>query len=78
MKTITRDEMIGDYTATVEDISRLGLIVEALTGFIRDAHGEDRSAFRTDLMRYESLLAHATALRLRILAKLNETNPDEA
>ncbi len=78
MNTLTRDEIIGDYNATVEDISRLGQIVEQLECFITDSHGEDRSAFKTDLLKYRALLNHATALRLRILVKLNETNPDEA
>ena len=78
MKTLTRDQIIRDYTATVTDITLLELIVESLTCFIRDAHGEDRSAFKTDLLKYQALLTKALELRLRILVKLNETNPDEA
>lgn len=72
MKTnMTREEMEADLKATHDDIERLAAIVENLRGFVLHSAGEDRSGFRMDLFKYESLLLQAQRLAVSIENRLN-------
>lgn len=66
-----RADCQADLDATHDDIERLHAVVENLTRFIQEAHGEDRRTYRIDVMRFESLLNHAQKLALVIKAKLD-------
>lgn len=61
------NEMLADRRATERDVRVLNEIVEALTTFIEEPHGEDRSRFRTDLLKYTSLRSEG----LHLLDKIN-------
>lgn len=63
---IPLEEMKGDLSATNRDIARLISIVRHLDAFIEDSHGEDRSLFRIDLMRFRSMLSEGLELKKTI------------
>lgn len=63
--------MQADLDATCEDIDRLQAVVENLTRFITESHGEDRSRWRIDVMRFESLLGKALKLKDAIKLRLD-------
>jgi hypothetical protein len=67
MIALTKEEIQADLKATEKDIERLVAITRNLDAFIRDSLGEDRSAFRTDLVKYQGLLEQAEGLHVRIL-----------
>lgn len=65
-------EMTADLAATQRDIGRLEAIVENLREFINDACGEDRRAFKIDLMKLEVALEHGRKLSKAISRKIAE------
>lgn len=67
-------EIERDLENTNSDILYLGNIVQGLHLFIQDNGDEDRSGFKTDLLKYETLLNHAKELRIRIQAALESKN----
>lgn len=61
--TITKAEAQADWRATRRDIERLEAIVENLSGFINDSHGETRFLpYKAHLFLYESLLRQAYSI----------------
>lgn len=69
---IPLEEMEGDLNATIRDISRLEIILQNIRGFIQDSHGEKRSNFHIDVMKYEALLSEAVRLREKIAEHMRE------
>lgn len=67
---IPRAEIEADLAATDDDIRRLRLIAQNISEFIANSHGENRSAFKTDALKYDALLSHALDLRLKIKGAL--------
>lgn len=73
MALITIQEMKADLDATQRDIGRLEDIVEALDLFISDSYGENRSAFKTDLLKYRALLIQAERIKTAIANRIAES-----
>lgn len=65
-------EMISDCEATQRDLERLDAIIFNLELFIRDSGEEDRTGFRMDLFKYQSLRSQAFILVVKITAKIDE------
>jgi hypothetical protein len=59
---LTTAEIEADLNATAKDIARLAMIADCLRQFINDSHGEDRSAFKSDLFKYQGLYSQAKNL----------------
>lgn len=68
MKTIPikLSEIEADFNATKRDIEALQQIVSGLNTFIAYSHKEDRSKFRIDLFKYETLLRQGRELQKTI------------
>lgn len=64
---LTIEEIEADLNETERDIVTLDMIVQNISDFITRSHGEDRSAFRMDLFKYEALAGQARGLRERII-----------
>ncbi len=69
---ISMDEMKADLAATQRDFKRLSTICSNLEDFMRDSGGEDRRAFRVDLLKFEGLQAQAERLIFTITARMKE------
>lgn len=69
---MTADEMKADLAATQRDIEALDSIAANLRVFIYEAHGEDRSAFKVDLLKYEGLASDGRRLRKKIINAMNQ------
>lgn len=72
MNPLPLAEMEADLVATERDIVCLSNIVGNLDIFITQSHGEDRSAFRTDRLKYSALLAQAHELKQKIQDRITE------
>lgn len=70
-------EIEEDLKNTERDIQYLQVITQALNAFIRESDGEDRSSFRIDVMKYESLLSEAYDLKRRINLAKEKFNGDK-
>ena len=73
---LTKAEVEADLNATELDIEALDRIVQNLRFFIQASHGEDRSAFRVDLLKYEALAEQARTLRTRIRRVMSSVTLD--
>lgn len=67
---LTLEEMQEDLRLTEQDEKLCNEIAERISRFMHESGGEDRSCFRTDLLRYRSLSEQAAALKPRILAQI--------
>lgn len=72
MSNLTRSEVFQDLVNTRTDISVLEDIVDNINLFMTHSGGEDRSAFKTDLVKYKALLEQARRLEFVISKKLTE------
>lgn len=59
MSTLTLEEVQKDKEFSKTDIEALSWIVQGIERFMYNPCGENRSDFRVDLMKYESLLSEA-------------------
>lgn len=75
---LTIQEIQTDLTNTERDIQALSNIVESLDIFIFQSGGEDRSAFKTDRLKYSALLAEACVLKSKSQSALIEAIDHEA
>lgn len=67
MKTMpTKEEAEVDLDWTRQDIRRLEAIVKNLEEFIQFAHGEDRSRYKLDLMKWQTILADGRSVEGKI------------
>lgn len=67
-------EISADLEATKNDISALEFITHNIRLFMVESGGEDRSDFRVDLMKWESLLSQARLLMTKIEAAKERLN----
>jgi len=72
--TLTKKQMKADLASTNRDIGRLQLIVRGIEGFMKDSGDEDRSSFRMDLFKYETLLEMALKFRRLIQEAIEKRN----
>ena len=68
---LTKEEIEIDLANAESDIQALSNIVGSLDVFITRNGGEDRSAFRMDRFKYQSLLSQAHSLKQKIQETLS-------
>lgn len=73
---IPLSEMQADLADTESDIVALSNIVGGLDTFITRNGGEDRSAFKTDRLKYTSLLQQAHTLKQKIQSAITDAQND--
>lgn len=71
---IPLSEMQADLADTESDIVALSNIVGGLDTFISRSGGEDRSAFKSDRLKYSALLAQAHRLKDKIASCIVDIN----
>ena len=64
---LTITDVESDLASTDRDIERLDSIAAGIRTFMNDSQGEDRSAFKVDVIKYEGLAGHARRLRENIV-----------
>lgn len=75
VRVLKIEEISSDLAATDRDIERLDRIVKNLRSFITDCGEEDRSEFKLDVMKYETLLGRARRLRTTIALAMEVFQP---
>ena len=70
--TMTKAEIEADLAATERDIIALSNIVGGLDTFVGQTNGEDRSRFKVDRLKYQSLLSQAHGLKQKIQDALTD------
>ena len=74
---MTKQEIETDLAATERDIIALSNIVGGLDTFIGQPHEEDRSRFKMDRLKYQSMLSDAHKLKQKIQDALTEHDHEE-